>query len=43
VNVQGPRWLQWLMAPVLRFSRWRHRYHVPADVDGIERCLGLRR
>lgn len=31
-----------LLRPVLALSRWRHRYHVPRDVDRIERELGLR-
>lgn len=31
-----------IAAPVLALSRWRHRHHVPRDVDRIERCLGLR-
>ena len=41
-HFRGPRWMQFLLRPLARASRWRHRYHVPADVDGIERCLGLR-
>jgi hypothetical protein len=41
-HFRGPRWMQFLLRPVARISRWRHGYHVPADVDGIERCLGLR-
>jgi hypothetical protein len=42
-HVRGPRWLQLVLRPLTRLSRWRHRYHVPADVDGMERCLGLRK
>jgi hypothetical protein len=32
------RWLR----PLLAASRYRHRHHVPRDVDGIERALGRR-
>lgn len=32
------RWLR----PVHAISRWRHEHHLPHDVDGIERALGLR-
>jgi hypothetical protein len=28
--------------PISAISRWRHRRHVPYDLDGIERALGLR-
>ena len=30
------------LRPLLAASRLRHRRHVPRDVDGIERALGLR-
>ncbi len=33
------RWARPLVRPVLAVSRWRHRHHVPRDVDGIERLL----
>ena len=42
VPLRGPRWLQLLLQPVAHLSRWRHRHHIPHDLDGIERCLGLR-
>jgi hypothetical protein len=29
--------------PLLRLSRWRHRRHVPRDLDGIERGVAARR
>jgi hypothetical protein len=34
--------VQALQRPVAWISRLRHRYHVPHDIDGIERVLGLR-
>ena len=43
VAVAGPEALRPLLAPVHALSRWRHRRHLPRDVDGIERALGLRR
>ena len=33
--------LRGLTAPVHALSGWRHRRHLPEDVDGIERLLGL--
>jgi hypothetical protein len=42
VPLAGPPWVQQLLRPVARVSRWRHSYHVPADVDAIERSLGVR-
>lgn len=32
-----------LLRPLVRATKVKHRVHVPADVDGIERALGLRR
>jgi hypothetical protein len=43
VALSGPDRLQQLFRPVNAVSRWRHRRHLPRDVDGIERALGLRR
>ena len=37
-----PRRLRWLQRPVDALSRWRHVRHLRRDVDGIERCLGVR-
>ncbi len=42
VNVYGPRFLRAIARPLAWISRVRHRIHVPHDVDGIERSLGLR-
>jgi hypothetical protein len=42
VLLPGPSWLRPLVRPLLAISRWRHRHHVPRDVDGVERRLGLR-
>jgi hypothetical protein len=42
VPLHGPRAVQALQRPVAWISRLRHRYHVPHDIDGIERVLGLR-
>ena len=42
VPLHGPSSLQTLQRPVAWISRLRHRYHIPHDIDGIERCLGLR-
>jgi hypothetical protein len=38
----GPPALQAVARPLLIATRRLHRSHVPADVDGIERALGLR-
>jgi hypothetical protein len=43
VALRHPPWLAPAARPLLGLSRWRHRRHVPRDVDGIERALGLRR
>ena len=43
LNVHGPKALRYVARPLAWISRLRHRIHVPHDVDGIERCLGLRR
>jgi hypothetical protein len=40
--VSGSRRRRAVAAPLLVLSRWRHRHHVPRDVDRIERCLGVR-
>lgn len=37
IAVPGPRLVRWLLRPVLALSRWRHRRHLPHDVDAIER------
>ena len=42
VPLRGPELVQGLLRPVAWVSRLRHRYHVPHDVDAIERSLGLR-
>jgi hypothetical protein len=42
VHVHGPKFARFLARPLERISRLRHRRHVPHDIDGIERCLGLR-
>lgn len=39
----GPSRLQAIVRPLLAASRRLHRAHVPGDVDGIERALGLRK
>jgi hypothetical protein len=41
--VPGSRMRRAAASPLLALSRWRHRHHVPRDVDRIERCLGLAR
>ena len=38
----GPSALRSLRATLSAISRWRHRRHLPHDLDGIERALGLR-
>lgn len=42
MSLQSHGALRRLVAPVHAVSRWRHRRHVPHDVNGIERLLGLR-
>jgi hypothetical protein len=42
VSFAGPSALRSMLAPVSAISRWRHRRHLPHDLDGIERALGLR-
>lgn len=39
VVLAAPRWAAPVVRPVLAVSKWRHRHHVPKDVDGIERML----
>ena len=39
VTLPAPRWAAPLVRPILAVSGWRHRHHVPRDVDGIERLL----
>jgi hypothetical protein len=34
--------LRSMLAPISAISRWRHRRHLPSDLDAIERALGLR-
>jgi hypothetical protein len=41
--VPGSPRLQAIVRPLLAASRRLHRAHVPGDVDGLERALGLRR
>jgi len=41
MSLPGPGPLRGLFAPVHAVSSWRHRRHLPHDVDGIERLLGL--
>ena len=35
--VRGSTWKRRLAAPVLVLSRWRHRFHLERDLDGIAR------
>jgi hypothetical protein len=42
VPLHGPPSVQNLLRPVAWVSRLRHRRHIPHDIDGIERSLGLR-
>jgi len=42
VPLHGPPAVQTLLRPLAWASRLRHRRHIPHDIDGIERCLGLR-
>jgi len=42
VHVYGPKFARLVARPLAWVSRLRHRRHVPHDIDGIERCLGLR-
>jgi hypothetical protein len=42
VSVASPEVLRPMFAPISAISRWRHRRHLPYDLDGIERALGLR-
>jgi hypothetical protein len=35
----GPRWLRAMALPALAVSRWRHRRHVPGDVEGMRRFV----
>lgn len=37
VAVRGSTWKRRLAAPVLVLSRWRHRFHLERDLDGIAR------
>lgn len=39
VSIPAPRRLAPLLRPLHAVSRWRHRHHLPHDVDGIEREL----
>jgi hypothetical protein len=39
VSLAGPRLLRSALAPVDAISRWRHRRHLPVDLDAIERAL----
>jgi len=41
VSLPGPQMLRPMLAPISTISRWRHRRHLPHDLDGIERALGL--
>jgi hypothetical protein len=42
VSLATPQALRRITAPMDVISRWRHRRHLPHDLDGIERALGLR-
>jgi hypothetical protein len=42
ISLAGPQVLRPMLDPISAVSRWRHRRHLPGDVDGIERALGLR-
>jgi len=42
VPLHGPPSVQALQRPIAWVSRLRHRRHIPHDIDGIERSLGLR-
>jgi hypothetical protein len=42
VPLHGPPPVQTLQRPLAWISRVRHRRHIPHDIDGIERSLGLR-
>lgn len=39
VSLTGPDALRPTLAPVHAISRWRHRRHLPHDLDAIERAL----
>jgi hypothetical protein len=39
VVLPSPRWAAPAVRPLLALSRFRHRHHVPHDVDGIVRLL----
>ena len=41
VSLQSPDALRPFLAPISAISRWRHRHHLPHDLDGIERALGI--
>jgi hypothetical protein len=42
ISLAGARLLLPTRAPVHAISRWRHRRHLPHDLDAIERALGVR-
>lgn len=42
VNVPSPRWARLLLRPTHAISRWRHRRHVPRDVDRLEAYIRQR-
>lgn len=42
VPLHGSPSVQALQRPIAWVSRLRHRRHIPHDIDGIERSLGLR-
>lgn len=42
VSLTGSKVLRPTLGPVHAISRWRHRRHLPHDLDAIERALGLR-
>jgi hypothetical protein len=42
LSFAGPKVLRGMLAPVSAISRWRHRHHLPHDVDGLERALARR-
>jgi hypothetical protein len=41
MSFASPAGLRRALSPISAISRWRHLRHLPHDVDGIERALGL--
>lgn len=42
MSLAGPEVLRPMFAPISAISRWRHRRHLPHDLDAIERALAGR-